>query len=74
MEAYEQYFIICKNGETLTASRTDWLLFLVNATKNIKKVEVFEAEGFYIRRKIRTLHTKKEVREYIRAKEDKSNG
>ena len=37
MEAYEQYFIICKNGETLTASRTDWLLFLVNATKNIKK-------------------------------------
>ena len=63
MKTYRNFIITYKDGETITCT-IDWLLFLVNR-RSIKKVEIVEVDEFWNRRKIRTLHTKKEIREYI---------
>ncbi len=68
MKTYERYIITYKDGETITAATIGWLLGLTNR-KSIKKVEVIEVDEFWNERKIRTLHTKKEIREFVRAKE-----
>ena len=68
MKTYERYIITYKDGSTITAATTGWLLGLVNR-RSIKKVEIIEVDEFWNERKIRTLHTKKEIREFVRAKD-----
>ena len=68
MKTYERYIITYKDDSTITAATTVWLLGLTNR-KSIKKVEIIEVDEFWNKRKIRTLHTKKEIREFVRAKD-----
>ena len=67
MKTYTRYEITYKDGKTATCT-LDWLLALTNR-RSIKKVVIFEVDGAWNQRKIKTIHTKKEIREIIMAGE-----